>query len=110
MAHTGHTLGGKVKVQYVADNAATYILSVSPDLIAANSGAVLGTTGTPSPKGFKPRAVFAHATIAGELVKKRLIAFTASSGLYATSVAQPVVIDGETFTTTGRLGERQRFI
>jgi hypothetical protein len=110
MAHTGHTLGPKESVQYVADNGSTYLLKTSPDLVISNSGAVIGTVGGVAPKGFKPRAVFAQATIGGKIVRKRLICFTTASTLYATSTPQVVTIDGEAFTTTGRLGERQRFI
>ena len=106
----GNLLGPKSKVQYTSDAGIDYVLRVDDDLIASNSGLVLGDVGQPHPVGWAPRGVHCQAVVGGKTVRKFLICGTSAAGLYATNLPQTVTIDGVDFTTTGRKGEVQRFL
>lgn len=109
MPFSGNRLGPKAKYQYTADNGATYVLTLDPDLVVAGSGLVAGNVGQTAPKRFKPRVVFAQFIDAGKIYRKSLIAGTIDGALFASNTPQVVTIDGAAFTTTGRRGEQQTF-
>lgn len=109
----GNRLGSKSKYVYTNDFGDEYLLTLDDDLVLTNSGltvAPAGTTAQPAPKRFQPRGVYVQQFIAGQgNARKFLVAGTPAAGLYATNSPQDVTIDGETFTSTGRRGERQTF-
>ena len=109
MPLTGNRLGSKIKVEYKAENGATYVLRVDPDLVISNSGLNPGQNGGPPPKRWKPRGVYAQLEENGKIYRKFLIAGTVDATLYATNTPQVITIDGASFTTTGRRGEKQTF-
>lgn len=108
MPLTGNRLGGKSTVQYTSDTTQDYLLKMDTDLIIVGSGLIIGNVGQTKPSRFKPRGVFAQFIDTGKVYRKFLIA-NAGSTLYASNTPQGVVIDGATFTTTGRRGEKQTF-
>lgn len=109
MPLTGNRLGSKTRVVYTSDTGAEYNMRIDPDLVISNSGLVAGSTGSTPPSRFSPRVVFAQLEEAGKIYRKKLVAGTNDSGLYATNTPQVIVIDTASFTTTGRKGEKQTF-
>lgn len=117
----GNKLGSKGKFVYISDDQSkVYILNRDLDLAVGGTGsgdaAPQSADGfTPSgsatiagaPKGFEPRKVNIIDRTDG--AKKALICFSPNSSLYNSSESKDVVIDGVTFTTTGRSGETQTF-
>ncbi len=108
---SGNRLGPKVRVDYVSDSGKTYNLRVDSDLVISNSGLVLGSTGGPPPKRWRPRGVFAQFPDpdTNRINRKFLICGTTAAALYASDTPATITIDGVVFTTTGRKGEKQSF-
>jgi hypothetical protein len=117
----GNRLGPRTRVIYESDETGTaYILTIDESFVVAGAGQgddapdeydpaapPEGIDVSPAPKRFKPRIVYAQSA-SGDAVK-RIVCCNADSDLYSTGTPSAVVIDGETFTTTGRRGEKLTF-
>ena len=109
----GQRLGKKVKYKYTMDDGTDIRLKVDETL-----GSLAGTGLSPvaagdilqnKPSNFKPRAVYVQSVnAAGELARKRIIC-NPEGTLYKNNSEQSVTIDGETFQSTGRIGESYSF-
>lgn len=118
MPLNGNRLGPRKKYVYESDDVGRlYILTTDPDLAIPGTGVGAGSPteydpngpqpgGTigPAPKRFKPRRV--HMTDAATGAQKSIVVFNPSGGLYSASASSQVTIDGLSFRTTGRTGER----
>ncbi len=117
----GNRLGNRARVIYEGEEAGkVYILQIDASFVIAGAGTgaaaptvfnpsspPTGIDYCPSPKRFKPRVVFAQSA-SGDATKT-IVCCSAESDLYATTLPKNVTIDGETFTTTGRRGEKLSF-
>lgn len=112
----GNRLGEREKYEYTSDGGEVYKLETDESLAVAGTGA--GTAAPivydpatsdagAEPKRFKPRVVFAQSPVDG--ARKEVICFDPTADLYQTEQSKTVVIDGETFVTTGRRGEKLTF-
>lgn len=106
----GNRLGRKSVYDYTDDTGKAISLLIDDNLAIVNSGLTLDSAGGPKPLRFHPRVVFAQAIIDGRVVRKTLICGTADSGLYKSNTSSAVQIDGRTFYTTGRRGEKLSFL
>lgn len=105
----GNTLGPRGYYTYTSDSGVNYNILTDTDLATA-MGLTPGVSGNPQlPRRFYPRIVYAEATIGGRLVRKRLVAGTNDNTVYAAEGSTTVTVDGQTFTTTGRRGEKVTF-
>ena len=109
----GQRLGAKKKYKYTMDDGTDIRLSLDATLgdLAGTGLAELTTADIVGnkPTNFTPRGVYAQAIDAnGNLARKRIVC-QASGTLYASSTEQNVTIDGESFQTTGRAGEKYSF-
>ena len=116
----GNRLGSRVKILYESDTVGTtYILTTDADFVVGGLGAgaaapeifdpanpPAGVTVCPAPGNFKPRCVYFKAV---DGARKCLVATSPTANLYATSFGSDLVIDAETFTSTGRRGEQLSF-
>lgn len=101
----GNRIGPRGRYDYESDDGTTYVIRTDADLATAG-GLVANTTGgTPKPTGFQPRGVYAQASDGA----RRFIVCNLDSTIYDTSSSTTVTIDGESFTTTGRRGEKLTF-
>lgn len=104
----GNTLGARSYYKYVADDGNIYSYLTDVDLGAAGGG--LNDATFPNfPRRFKPRVVFVESMIGGKKVRKNLIVALPQSPVYMSSVTQLLAIDGTSFYTTGRRGEKASF-
>lgn len=104
-----NTLGPRGRYQYVSDTGEIYNITTDVDLAtAAGLTPAVAGTGSAKPTQLSLRKVFCQATVGGRLVRKGLTV-NADSPLYDTDASTTVVIDGTTFTTTGRKGESLSF-
>ncbi len=118
----GNRLGSRARFLYESEEAnVIYIIETDADLAVAGTGPgaaaptpydpsaepPAGATICPPPKRFEPRGVWVKAT--SGTGRKFLKCFSNAAPLYATSTPTEVTIDGETFVTTGRIGEKQSF-
>jgi len=115
----GNSLGPRGKYIYVTDN--DIQVTVKTDVTLgelAGCGLNEGSGTTTRPTGFQFRGVYVQSpgaaaiadppTAAVPFLRKFLICARTAS-LYKSDTPQTVVIDGRTFTTTGRRGEKFRF-
>ena len=106
----GNRLGEKIPVTYTSDTGELYNMRIDADLVIVGAGLIAGHSGSPAPKRFKPRVVYAQQPIApGKMARKKLICGTSDSGFYSNNTPVSIQIDGEFFTTTGRRGESLSF-
>lgn len=117
----GNRQGPRERYVYLTDDlTVAYILTTDQDLAVAGLGVAgaapevydpanppAGVTICPAPRRFTPRCVFAQDPVSG--ARKNLIAFSATANLYSSSLSQSVTIDGLSFDTTGRKGEKLTF-
>lgn len=98
----GNRLGPRRLIKYVSDTGNEY--RIFTDLSLAEAvGAELDDTLPDKPELLRPRVVFAQAS---DGTRRTLIVPESDNPLYESDSAQDVEIDGETFRTTGRRGER----
>ena len=110
MPLSGNRSGPKSVYGYTSDAGVQINLLLDDDLVIVNSGLVLSDEGQPKPQRFKPRVVFAQAIVNGAIIRKQLVCGSPTAPFYASNQPVDVVIDGLTFTTTGRRGETQSFL
>ncbi len=103
-----NTLGDRRYFRYVDDTGRQFKYLTDQDLGEA-VGALLDDESPDLPRRFRPRGVYCQATVDGKRVRKYVICPTAGNAVYASNVSQGVTIDGTTFSTTGRRGERVSF-
>lgn len=119
----GQFVGSKRRVRYTSDDGENYsilrdeTLADVPnvDLPEIDPGGNPAITGGTAPKGLKFRGVWwqANDDVTPEELqgaRKFLICGTTTSTLYQSSERQAVTVDGIAGTTTGRVGEKLRFI
>jgi hypothetical protein len=114
----GNLLGNRAKYVYKADDNKNYSVITDESLAAAGTGAAAAAPsefdaanppanyGGRFPRGATVRVVFVEDS-AGN--RKALTCFDPTSSLYQTNLAKEVEIDGTTFTSTGRRGEKMTF-
>lgn len=121
MPETGNRLGARARYLYNSDDiGVVYImeLDASYEIAGAGVGAAAperydpdnppaGVTICPPPKGFTPRVVFAKAS--DNRTRREIKCMSNTSELYSTSRSQTITLAEESFTTTGRRGEKQSF-
>ena len=106
----GNRLGSKTKVTYTSDSGALYNMTIDIDLVMVGAGFLAGHIGQPAPKRFKPRVIHVQQPIGvGRMARKKLIVGDVNSAMWITNAPADYVIDGETFTSTGRRGEVQTY-
>lgn len=103
-----NTLGVRRYYRYTSDGGTDYKYLTDEDLGTA-AGAVLGDTFPNLPRRFKPRGVYAEATVSGRKVRKFIICPTNDNTLYAAEASTAVTVQGTNFGTTGRKGEKVSF-
>lgn len=103
-----NTLGDRAYYRYTDDDGENFSYLTDVGLATA-SGAILDDTRPSFPRRFSPRIVYCEANVDGRVARKALIVPDPTSELYASNVSQSVIIEGTTFTTTGRRGERRSF-
>lgn len=103
----GNTLGPRRYFRYVTDKNVNYKYQTDLNLGTA-AGATLNDTDPNLPRRFEPRYLNLQAEINGEQVRKKLIVPNVTSAAW-TDTPVEVEIDGEIYTTTGRVGERVSF-
>lgn len=103
----GQTLGPRRYFGYTSDSGDQYSLLLD-ETLGVIGGMELNDTSPPPPRRFRPRGVYVEAIVAGTKVRK-FIATEADVSLYRTDSSASVPIDGVTFSTTGRRGERMTF-
>lgn len=108
MPTSGNTLGVRRYYGYLADNGEAYKY-LTDETLGTAMGATLNDTVPDMPKRFKPRVVFVEATVAGQVVRKEVIAPSTANAAYAANASTVVTIDGINFQTTGRRGEQVTF-
>lgn len=118
----GNTLGPREKFLYTTDSGVQIRLNTDKDL--GQAGGLTQATagqGATKPLGMTPRGVWCQRSVTqapdgagtGEgtsRIQRKFIPCGAESALYKSDTPQNVTIDGATFITTGRVGEKQRFI
>lgn len=104
---TGQTVGPRSYYTYTSDGGTDYSLLLD-DTLAAAAGLTAGTTAPSPPRRFSPRVVLLQATVGGRIVRKRLVV-NADNALYQTDVTGTITIDGVSFGSTGRVGEKATF-
>lgn len=108
MPTSGNTLGVRRYYQYTTDGGENYKY-LTDETLGGAMGATLNDTNPNLPKRFKPRVVYIQGTVAGQTVRKALIAPTVDNTTYAAEASTVVTIDGINFGTTGRRGEQFSF-
>lgn len=117
----GNRLGPRAKIVYESEAVGkVYILTVDANFVVGGAGVGAAapdiynpTTPLPNvdvcppPKNFQARGVWAKSATGD--ARKFVVCTSSDSDLYATTFPKQVVIDGETFVTTGRVGEKQSF-
>lgn len=104
---SGNTLGTRRYYKYASDKDKLYSYLTDKDLGDA-VGAELNDSYPPMPRRFKPRGVYALATINNKQVKKFLIIGDTKNDAWSDK-STTLTIDEETFKTTGRRGESLSF-
>ena len=110
----GNLLGNKSKYGYTDDRGVERRITRDDDLATAGELVILLAAGQSLPgleKGQEPRGVWVQATTAvnGRYPRKFIICNT-DAALWTAAGPTAVTIDGVSFTSTGRVGEKQRFI
>lgn len=110
----GNLLGNKSKYGYTDDRGVDRRITRDDDLATAAGLTILIGAGTSRPgleKGQEPRGVWCQALedVGGYRPRKFLICNT-DSPLWTAAGPTAVTIDTIAFITTGRVGEKQRFI
>lgn len=109
----GQRLGAKKKYKYTMDDGTDIRLTLDETLGAiAGTGLAEVTTADNvqnKPTNFVPRRTYVQAIDADGKVARKGIVCQADGALYASNVEQNVTIDGETFQSTGRVGEKYSF-
>lgn len=110
----GNRIGNKSKYGYTDDRGVERRITRDDDLAEAGGLAVLLAAGQSRPgleKGQTPRGVWARALVAtAEGFARRFIICNLDADIWTAAGPTAVDIDGEAFITTGRVGEKQRFI
>lgn len=110
---SGQRLGAKKKYKYEMDDGTQIRLLLDETLgDLAGTGLTALTTADVvqnKPTNFKPRAVYVQAIDADGNVARKRIVCNSTGSLYASNSEQNIDIDGESFQTTGRVGESYSF-
>lgn len=108
----GNRLGNRSKYLYTTDSGVNVRLNTDDDIATAGGLTITlpGSDAVTAPKGFKPRGVWIQSIAANPTIARKFIPCQADSPLYASDSPQNVSVDGEAFVSTGRVGEKQRFI
>lgn len=104
MPTSGNTLGVRRYYKYTSDSGVEYKYQTDETLGAA-MGAELNDQLPYPPQRFKLRRVLMEATVAGQTVKKRVVAPLPTTPSYAAVNSTVVTIDGINYQTTGKVGE-----
>lgn len=108
MPTSGNTLGERRYYRYETDGESAFKYLTDQTL-----GDAVGATASDAlpdlPRRFQPRGVYVEAIVGGTKVRKFLITPTNDNSLYAAEASTTVVIDGITFATTGRRGEKMTY-
>lgn len=104
----GNILGGRSYYAYTSDSGDLYS-TVMDDSLAEAVGAVKSTLNPALPRRFKPRGVYCEVKTAVGVKRKFIIVPTPDGAEYATNTTTQVEIDGLTYQTTGRRGEKMSF-
>lgn len=104
----GNRLGPRGVFLYTSDTGTEYRIETDASLGAASALPVAASgDGSPPPRRFSPRGVWCKS-VAGDPTT-RFVPCNVDFAAYATSTPTSVTIDGEQFTSTGRVGERLTF-
>lgn len=118
----GNTLGPRDKFLYTTDSGVQIRLNTDRDLgVAGGLTRATAGQGVTKPLGMTPRGVYAQRSVAqppdgggtGEgvtRIQRKFIPCDLDSALYKSDTPQNVTVEGAVFITTGRVGEKQRFI
>lgn len=101
----GNALGPRLYYAYTSDGGVAYKYLTDQDLGTA-VGATLNDTNPDMPKRFKPRGVYVESSSGN---RKFVICPLLTTTAYNSNASTSVTIDGVTFKTTGRKGEKQSF-
>lgn len=108
MPTSGNTLGQRRYYLY-EDDLGTAFTFQTDQTNGDAAGNELNDTNPGLPRRFKPRGVYCEAEVEGTIARKFLVIGDVANPLYASNASQDVVIDGVTFSTTGRRGEQVTF-
>lgn len=99
------------------NNEATYLITTDATLgDLAGAGLTEATTATAAaskgqlPRGYKPRVVFWQGELNDRMVRKEIICGSTAAALYNSVAPQNLTVDGVAGSTTGRRGEKVRFL
>lgn len=105
MPESGNLLGERRYYLYTDDIGTAYKFQTDQTLGDA-AGNTLNDTNPDLPRRFQPRGVYVEDA---EGNRKFLVVGSRTNGVYASNASQDVPIDGITFKTTGRKGEKVSF-
>ena len=104
----GHTLGVRASALYIDDAGNSFSITTALAFIIATNDSVDATN--PSlPKRFQPRGVWCQRKDGATVFRKFVPVGTPGNPIYSGNARQQIEIDGQTFVTTGRVGERVSF-
>lgn len=103
----GNRLGPRGVFAYTSDTGEVYALRLDVSLAEAAGLALATSSAKSKPTGFRPRFVWAESN--GTPKARRKIVCNTGSTIFEADGSSSVTIDGEPFTTTGRIGERFSF-
>lgn len=121
MALGGNRMGPRKKAKYTTDSGKTIRLNMDADIKTASGLPDSAAGDVTKPLGFKPRGVWCQRAAnqapdgagTGEgvtYIARKFIPCAADATFYKTDEAKTLTIDGEVYTITGRVGEKQSFI
>lgn len=104
----GNRLGARATFSYTSDTGTVYRLETDENLGLAGGLEVADSgTGSQPPTRFEPRGLWCKSDAAP--VVRRFVPCDVDFPAYASGVPTSITIDGEAFTTTGRVGEKLSF-
>ena len=104
----GNILGARSYYGYIADSSTIYSIQMD-DTLAVGVGATLDDSSPNLPRRFEPRVVFCEAIVGGRTKRKQLVVTDPESVIWTSETTQNIDLDGVTFATTGKRGEKVSF-
>lgn len=104
----GNILGRRSYYRYTSDTGTNYSI-LTDDTLAAAVGLVADASNPAPPRRFEPRVLFVEFNSNAGVKRKELVIGDTTQANYSSNVSTDVVIDGVTFSSTGRKGEKLSF-
>ena len=104
----GNRLGARDTFSYTSDTGTVYRIETDANLgLAGGLEPADSGTGSAAPPRFSPRGLWCKSAAAP--VVRRFVPCNVDNAAYSSGVPTSITIDGEAFTTTGRIGEKFSF-